>query len=135
MMYAIEKGNVPTYHGNCDELVYLVTTVEQVVRLGLPVVFTDRNAVLGVATFSSDPARLDSMIDWPLMKATYWSNTEAEPDRRERRMAECLVFERVPWAAFHGIVTRNQACANQAGKALSAVGASAGIAVRPAWYF
>lgn len=84
MMYAIEKRNVPTYSSGCDHIVYLVTTVEQLVEMGLAVVFTDRNAVLAVASFTADIDRLDSLVDWSLMMAKWWYNTPEEPDRRER---------------------------------------------------
>jgi hypothetical protein len=49
MMSAIANGKVPTYQGTCDELVYLVGSVERIIDLRLPTVFTDRNAVLRVA--------------------------------------------------------------------------------------
>ncbi|MER7004640.1 DUF4433 domain-containing protein [Dactylosporangium sp. NPDC000555] len=135
MMFAIFKGRVPTYQGTCDELVYLVSKVQRMIDLGLTTVFTDRNAALQVARFSTDVSELASMIDWPLMRATYWNNTEAEPDRRERRMAECLVHGGVPWSAFSAVVTRNEACAQQATAALTAAGATTHVYVRPTWYF
>lgn len=48
------------------------------------------------------------MIDWQLMQDTIWRNTEAEPDRVERRMAEFLVHGRVPWEAFLGVAVRTE---------------------------
>jgi hypothetical protein len=135
MMFAIEKGNVPTYQDGCDDLVYLLSSVERMVELNLPVLFTDRNAVLGFATYTADPADLDELIDWPLMRARYWNDTPEQPDRRERRMAECLVHRRVPWEAFSLVVARTQACRTRAERELAAVGVSARIVVRPAWYF
>ena len=135
MMYAIEKRNVPTYSDGCDQLVYLVTTVEQIIEMGLAVVFTDRNAVLALANFTSDVDQLDTLVDWLLMEATWWNNTPQEPDRRERRMAECLVYECVPWAAFHQVVVRNEACNDQVYETLATVGVSLPIAVTPGWYF
>lgn len=135
MMSAIANGKVPNYAGSCDELVYLVSSVERITELGLPAVFTDRNAVLRVAKFSTEPADLDTMIDWDLMKAAYWNNTDTEPDRRERRMAECLVHGRVPWSGFLGVSTKDEERARQARTALASVGAKASVGVRPAWYF
>src|SRR6266496_4939159 len=67
MMYVIDKGGVPTYTGGCDELVYLVSSVERLVELGLPTLFTDRNAALEFATYAADPAELNSLVDWRLM--------------------------------------------------------------------
>ena len=135
MMYVIHRGSVPTYPGRCDDLVYLVTTVERLAQLAGPMVFTDRNAVLEIAEFSSEVSRLDSLIDWDLMRATMWNNDDAHPDRMERRMAECLVHERVPWAAFTEVVAKTTECAQQARAAMATVDASVPVNVRPHWYF
>jgi ssDNA thymidine ADP-ribosyltransferase, DarT len=135
MMYAIEKGNVPTYLGGCDELIYLASTVERLIELDLRAVFTDRNAVLEVATFGTEPVDLDSLVDWQLMTQLIWKNTPDEPDRRERRMAECLIHGRVPWEAFQCVVARNQACALRAEAQLASAGQATRVFVRPGWYF
>lgn len=63
MMSAIHHGRVPEYMGGTESLVYLVTSVEQLMGLGLSLVFTDRNAVLGHAHHTTDPAELEEIID------------------------------------------------------------------------
>lgn len=135
MMYAIHRGRVATYSGGCEELAYLVTSVERLAALGLTLVFTDRNAVLDAATFRSNPAELDTLVDWSLMRATLWANTENEPDRRERRMAECLVHGQVPWAAFTEVAVKSPVVARRALAALAAARSQLTITVRPTWYF
>lgn len=134
-MFAIEKGNVSTYTGGCDSLVYLVTSVDALVVSGRRTLFTDRNAALNVARFTDDVHELDDLVDWPLMTARYWANTADDPDRRERRMAECLVYGRVPWEAFNAVVCRNQACVDAVGRTLASLGQQVPISVRPGWYF
>lgn len=64
MMFAIDRGNVPTYTAGCNDIVYLVPTVERMIELDLRLVFTDRNAVLAVASFARDPVKLDGLIVW-----------------------------------------------------------------------
>ncbi|WP_250283529.1 type II toxin-antitoxin system toxin DNA ADP-ribosyl transferase DarT [Frankia sp. CiP1_Cm_nod2] len=135
MMYAIHRGRVATYAGGCDELAYLVTSVERLTGLGLALVFTDRNAVLEAATFRSDPADLDTLVDWPLMRARMWANTDAEPDRRERRMAECLVHGRVPWAAFSEVAVKNAVSRRRALATMGTAQPQPPVSVRPDWYF
>ena len=49
MMYAIHMGNVASYAGGIDPLVYLVGSIGRLLELGLPVVTTDRNAGLATA--------------------------------------------------------------------------------------
>lgn len=82
----------------------------------------------------ADLPRLDDAVDWELMTATMWKNTPEQPDRRERRMAECLIHERVPWQAFTEVVARTRACAVTARAALTTVGTSTPVVVRPDWY-
>lgn len=69
------------------------------------------------------------------MEATYWANTSDEPDRRERRMAECLVPRRVPWEVFEEVgVISPQRCL-QAERLLRVAGSSLPVLSHPEWYF
>jgi len=137
MMYSIHRGNVPNYSDGCSRLIYLVTTVERLHRLGAAIVLSDRNAVYQYAEFrrfrSSWPS--DDFIDWPLMRARWWNNTADDPDRMERRMAECLVHGEVPWTAFTEVHARSRAVAAEADRALSAASAAIRTTVSPQWYF
>lgn len=121
MMFTIAGGNVPTYTRGCDDLVYLVTTIERLVKLGSSLVYTDRNATLRIATFTDDVARLDGLIDWQLMRQRMWNSTPDQLDRQERRMAECLAYQRVAWEAFQEVVTRTPSCAKRACQLLATV--------------
>ena len=135
MLYIISKGDVPTYSGGQDEIVYLVTSVEKVVEGGLRFVFTDRNAALRIARYGDELEDLDDYVDWDLMKGLMWKNTDEEPDRQERRMAEFLVHGHVPWSAFIGMAARNDNICRQAEHALASVGAEILVTPRPEWYF
>lgn len=132
MMFSISHGNVPTWHGGCKELIYLVTTLERLSEEGCVLIFTDRNAVLKIARFSADVDEMGGFTDWELMRAVWWRNTDEEPDRRERRQAECLVLDRVPFAVFQEIVVHDEAVAKQAQGALT--GLSVPVVVRADWY-
>src|SRR5581483_5076142 len=70
MLSAIYHGRVPEYTEGQDPIVYLVTSVERLIELGLTPVFTDRNAALAVAEMSTDLSALDDLVDWELMDAT-----------------------------------------------------------------
>ncbi|MGB6162377.1 MAG: DUF4433 domain-containing protein [Pseudonocardiaceae bacterium] len=135
MLYAIKMGKVPEYTGGMDPLVYLVTTADRLARIGLPMLFTDRNAVLATAYFTHKLADLDTLIDWPLMRATMWYNTPSEPDRRERRMAECLVHHQVPWRAIEYVATFSPARAAEAQTTLARFSQSVAVGTRGDWYF
>ncbi|WP_306364319.1 DUF4433 domain-containing protein [Nocardia sp. CC227C] len=134
MMFSIHMNNVETYGGCDSDLIYLQTTVEDLVAHGSKLVFTDRNATLEVCRFSDDLASLDSMIDWPLMRARIWKNTEDDQERRERRMAECLVHGHVPWSAISEIAVHSKQHADNINRTGS-LGNRPSVSVRRNWYF
>ena len=135
MLYAIHMGNVATYTGGQDELVYIVASVDVAVDHRLAAVFTDRNATLEVARYGTDPALIDKYVDWELMEAQWWHNTPQEPDRMERRMAELLAHRHVPWSAIIGVAARTEERSRQAAAELATVGATTVVRSRPGWYF
>lgn len=130
MMSAIQSGRVPTYQNGCDEIVYLCTTLGRLSDTGHEVLFSDRNATLAVAEFALDAADLE--IDWQLMQERYWGNTPEYPDRREKRMAECLVHRIVEPTGIRALVTKTQAVADRVGRL---VGDTWPVYVRGDWYF
>ncbi|MEW6155340.1 MAG: DUF4433 domain-containing protein [Actinomycetota bacterium] len=136
MLYAVNAGQVEQYAGGQGPLVYLVTSVERLGDLGLSLVFTDRNAALatGLVRFTSALDDLDDLVDWPLMADALWFNTPDDPERRERRMAECLAHGRVPWDGFTAVAATAR-MRTKVTEALARVGAHAQVEVRPKWYF
>ena len=135
MLFCIDRGNVPSYQGGCEPLIYLVTSMERLVTAGLAVVVTDRNARLATSTFRLATDNLDDHVDWPLMQAAVWRNTPALPDRKERRMAECLVHGSMPWSAVAEVATKTADVQRRVGGILATVGSGVPITVRPGWYF
>lgn len=138
MMFAIAHGNVPSYQEGTARLIYLVTTLERLEAAGCQPVLTDRNAALSYAEYRvfdpEDPID-DGFIDWELMRATYWANTEAEPERRERRMAEALAHEGVPWNAIGAVRVQNEVVADEVRGVLQDAGSTIPVDVRAPWYF
>lgn len=135
MLHAIHRGAVPTYGGGQDGLVYLVTNTDVVVDQRLGFVLTDHNAASALARFSDRIDDLEEFVDWPLMRATIWRNTEEDPNRRNRRMAEFLVHWCVPWDAFIGLAARTDEDAEKAAARLGSLASEVQIGVRPRWYF
>jgi ssDNA thymidine ADP-ribosyltransferase, DarT len=96
MLYAITRGQVSAEAARTDQIVYLVSSTQSLRRAGLTVVASNRHAELDYAELSDLDGDLDhdGFVDWPLMTAKYWNNTPDDPDRKERRQAECLVHPR-----------------------------------------
>ena len=135
MLGAIHSGRVPSYPDGQDAVIYLITDIQRLLAAGTEFVFTDRNAALEVARYGTDLTLLDEFVDWPLMEGKMWHNTEDQPGRMERRMAEFLVHRHVPWHAFLGIAAINDQRCRVATDVLASVGISTQVRSRPGWYF
>lgn len=136
MMYAIQGGRVASYSKGQGELVYLVLTLESVSGAGRDFVFTDRHAVTVYAEFYTDPVHLVE-FDWALMKATQWNDTLNYPDRKERKQAEFLVHEFVPWDLIKGLAVMTPGMKERVEDLLSRYPASVQrpVVVRRRWYY
>jgi ssDNA thymidine ADP-ribosyltransferase, DarT len=135
MLYAIKGGRVPAYQAGQEPIVYLVTDAPSLQRDGCRFVFTDRNAVFAIAKYESDLTRLATLIDWPVMEGAWFTNTDEHPDRRERRMAEFLVRDRVPFSAITLIGTRSETMASRVLQIVGTMDPRPQVSVTPEWYF
>ncbi|GIF05876.1 type II toxin-antitoxin system toxin DNA ADP-ribosyl transferase DarT [Actinoplanes siamensis] len=100
MLYRIacdHRDAIPDrYQGGDRPLVYLVTTTDAMLGATLDWVATDGNAATATTEFTSAPESLETLVDWPLMDAERWNNTQDDPDRQRRRLAEFLVHGPFP---------------------------------------
>ena len=87
MLYVISRGGVEGYTDGQEPVIHLRSTAEAVKKAGLSWVFTEGHADMGYTDFFDDLKDLDK-IDWDLMQARYWHDTNNDPDRTRRRQAE-----------------------------------------------
>ena len=137
MLYAITRGLVSAEAARTEQIVYLVSSTQTLRRAGLTVIASNRHAELDYAEITDRDGDLDDdeFIDWPLMKEIYWNNTPDDPDRKERRQAECLVYPGVPWQAIEGVATKSEIVCAQVKLVLGTAGQPTPVAVRAPWYF
>jgi hypothetical protein len=137
MLYAITRGLVSAEAARTEQIVYLMSSTQILRQAGLTVIASNRHAELDYAEITDDDKDLDDdrFIDWPLMKERIWRNTPQDPDRKERRQAECLVYPNVPWQAIEEVATKSESACAQAKFVLGEAGQSTPVAVRAAWYF
>lgn len=135
MMYVISKGRVDGVSTDLSRLIYLVSTTDAVYEAGVPCVYSDGNAAVLITKFCEDPAMLATHVDLPLMKEMMWTSTPEDPDRMRRRMAEFLVYERLPLALMAGIAVRNRAMRDAVVSLTSHTGKEIKTVVRNDWYF
>ncbi len=137
MLYAITRGLVSEEAACTEQIVYLVSSTQALRAAGLTVIASNRHAELGYAEMTDQDGDLDDndFIDWPLMTAAYWNNTPDDPDRKERRQAECLVHPRVPWQVIEGIATKTERARAQVERVLGTAGQPTPVVVSAEWYF
>lgn len=135
MLFRIGRGSVPQYRDGQDPLVYLVTTIGDVVRAGLPWVFSDGNCGALLTRYYDDLALLDTTVDWPLLEQTMWNSTAADPNRPTRRAAEFLVHRALPWNLVRRLVVRNAATARAVRAVITDAPHRPTVVVRPGWYY
>lgn len=105
MLYHIYKGYVNDYIGHQSDIVYMVTSVEKVVDLNLPYLFTDRHAYLSHKRLYNNINDLNK-LSWPIIRDDTWYIGYSEL-KKELKQAEFLVHQHVPVNALIGFVTYN----------------------------
>jgi hypothetical protein len=135
MLYAIHCNAVDGYAGGQDRIMHLVASVKGVIDSGQRFVFTDGHAAMEMSTFYTNWNMHRAEIDWALMTATYWNDTQEYPDRKRRRQAEFLVHRRVPIELVYEIGVRTQAHATAVQRILLAHESRIRVVARPGWYY
>ncbi len=134
MLYVISEGGVEGYDGGQEPIVYLMTRVQFIENEGLDFAFSDRHAVLTYASFYEDVTALDQ-VDHRLMYKQYWQNTDVHPQRKERRQAEFLVHDFVPFTLIGAIVVINQDVKTETERCLDELSEAPPVIVKENWYY
>ncbi len=134
MLYTLHHGNVPGYSDGQEPLVYLVSSVQTVLDNEGRYAFTDGHGIIAYTKYFNDESNLDQ-IDWALMKATFWKDTEQDLDRKRRRQAEFLVHTFFPWNWIIGIATYNKSTRDTVTDILHSEEHQPSVQCRNKWYF
>jgi hypothetical protein len=134
MLYNIRTGWAGIQQRPMREIVILVSSLHELVRRGVPFVFTDRHAYLQAAEFSSDLADL-ARVDWKILQARDFRRDHNDIGKFERYQAEALVHLRLPAEALTGIVCHGQAEEEQIRAMMQSAGVVCPLAARPSWFF
>ena len=136
MLFTISRNNVPGAENTQNSIIYLVTNTSAVEQARIPFVFTDGHAIMALTEFFKDVQDFDK-IEWESINATYWADTEEDPDRKRKKQAEFLVHKQAPLSLFGTIVCQNRIIAQRAAL-LFENNRSANhiiIEVKPEWYY
>jgi len=134
MLFSIHRGQVVGYDGGQGDVIYLVSLVEQALVGNRSWCFTDGHAVEAMSEFYENAEHLDK-IDWEVIRARYWSDTQEDPDRKRRKQAEFLIHQSVPWRWFHCVGVIDHRRAQQVREIIAGAGHQPEVVVQPGWYY
>jgi ssDNA thymidine ADP-ribosyltransferase, DarT len=78
---------------------------------------------------------VDGVIDWEIMEAHYWADTEEDGDRKRRRQAEFLVHQFFPWELIQEIGVINTTIQAQVREILQSFKVQTPVGVYSKWYY
>ncbi len=134
MLYVIHKGNDPeVINTPQEEIVYLVSSFEQLQQNNCRFVFTDRHAMLDYANFYTNTADIDK-LNWEIIKGDNWGR-QYGPERREMKQAECLVFKHLPFEAIIGIAVKSEMMFEKVTDILTGFKNKPAVKIKPNFYF
>lgn len=118
------------------DIIHLVTDVQKALQLQLKIIYTDGHPVTNQLTqFFTDLEQLPQILDWDLLIARQWSNTEEDSDRKRRRQAELLMYGDVPWSIVRGIAVQNHTISDQVASIIKHSSHQPKIVILPEWYY
>lgn len=124
------------YNGTQDEIIYLRSTVEEMVTKNRKFVFSDGH---GLARFTEwfDALKHLDQLDWEIIHATYWEDTPAQPDRERRKQAEFLVHKSCGWQRILeiGVMTASMKARVEGILAAHPKVKAPPVNVRDSWYY
>lgn len=134
MLYLIDKGGVPGYEGGQEPVIYLKTTAEVVRDAGCAFVFSDGHAIMEPSQFYEDLGDVGK-LDWDILNGQFWFDTNAYPDRKRRRQAEFLVWQKFPWPLVQEIGVKTERMRIRVERVLAGADYQPAVRVRRGWYY
>lgn len=117
-----------------NDIIFFAAHTETVANEGLLFAFTDRHAVVSYAKFYNNLDELKN-LDWETIRLRYWADTPDDPARKEKKQAEFLIHNKLPWELIHGIAVINKDVSLHVEKILNASKHKPVIKVKQEWYY
>ena len=107
MLLQLHTGRVNHYDEGQEPIVYIVSTVEEILSRQLQFVFSDGHGIASFTKWFDDVMRLNE-IDWDMVYADYWADTLNDMDRQRRKQAEFLIYRFCPFDVVTEIGVLNE---------------------------
>lgn len=113
MLYVIQNGFNRVTQIPAEEIVYCITSIEQIIKNNLEFIFTDGHAINALSSEYTrhDISNLNKLLDWNAINSKYWKS-ETDLDLERRKQAEFLVLGDIPPQAILKFVVFNETAYN-----------------------
>jgi hypothetical protein len=118
-----------------DEILILVSSLDELERNDVHYLFTDRHAYMATASYFSDRSRLEEAVDYPLLRNRDFSRDPEHPERFERYQAELLAHQFVPREALIGVGCYTSDIATNVQAECDSRDLTIRAVQRPEWFF
>jgi len=137
MLLLLKTNRVQNYSEGQDPIIYLVSSVQDVLRERCEFVFSDGHGLASYTEWYTSLEDLDE-VDWEMVNARYWADKPDEDmDRQRRKQAEFLVFRFCPWSLIREIAVLNRYIKDQVDSIMNKypVPMRRDVHIRPNWYY
>lgn len=134
MLYQISKGGEGVEQIPQQDIAYLAVPLSCIKASQLPYVFTDGHARTKVTRFFNADEDFVK-LDWEVIRARQWNNTEEDPDRKRRKQAELMVKGVVPIDCVRFLLTFDETSKTVVQKIVKEAGLGIPVHVKKDFYF
>ncbi len=134
MLYNIKNGFQGVTKRCQDKIIYIVTSFEKIQELKVPYVFFDGHGYHHLSQPFNNEKGLTN-IDWKIVNAGSWNDTELDPDRKRRKQAEILMYNSLQINAIIGIATYSDESKIQVEKIINNNNIDLKTIAKPDWFY
>jgi len=99
MLLQLHSGKIQGYDEGQEPIIYIISTVEEVVKESLKFVFSDGHGIAAFTSWFDDLTHLDQ-VDWDMVNQKYWADNIDDMDRQRRKQAEFFIHKFCPFEAI-----------------------------------
>lgn len=134
MLYNIKHGYQGVTPRSQHDIIYLISSFDKIKELQLPFIYFDGHGYHHLSrAFNTEEGFVH--IDWKVVRASKWHDTEEDPDRKRRKQAEFLVKDTLPCNALIAIVTYSERTKQRVEKIVKNKYQDIRIVVKEDWFY
>jgi hypothetical protein len=107
MLYQIAKGYEDIPKQPQQDIVYLISSFDNIIKHNLEYFFTDGHARSETSTFYNKKKDFEN-LDWDTIYDNYWKSDETDLRRQEKKQAEFMVKTYLPVSAIEHLGVFNE---------------------------